>query len=168
MKKIIVCIFLFAAMALALTGCDNKPKIPEEWYKETLKYYSEGFADGWKAEKDTLFVADEMKDTNNRFGYLLKDLDGDGADEVLIGFMDDENETRFIDVFVWHSDIGAFRILHAGDGYYIYLCENNILRVDKWYGSKTLTDYMKYQPGNNSFLKVNETAAPLKCGLTAF
>ena len=37
MKKIIVCIFLFAAMALALTGCDNKPKIPEEWYKHILK-----------------------------------------------------------------------------------------------------------------------------------
>ncbi len=168
MKRIVLCIVMFAVMALTLTGCVGKPKIPSDWYNETLKYYSDGFADGWSDEHADLRIADEMKDGANKFGYLLRDLDGDGAVEVLIGFMDDADETRFIDVFIWHSDIGSFRILHAGDGYYIYLCENNILRMDKWYGSKTLTDYMKYDSSDNSFRILNETATPQKCELTAF
>ncbi|MCR4779721.1 MAG: hypothetical protein K5876_01355 [Ruminiclostridium sp.] len=169
MKRISSCIVMLAVMALALTGCSGRSEIPSDWYNETLEYYSDGFEDGWSNERGDLNIADEMKDEDNKFGYLLRDLDGDGSVEVLIGYMDATDITRFIDVFIWHRDMGSFRILHAGDGYYIYLCENNILRMDKWYGSKTTTDYMKYDSSDNSFrILDDETAEPQNCGLTAF
>ena len=163
-------VLLAAVLMPVLTGCnfDFRPKVPEEWYRETLQYYRDGFADGWKSEREGLMIADEMKDEENRFGYLLTDLDGDGTEEVLIGYMDDADETRIIDVFIWHSDRGAFRILHAGDGYYIYLCEGNILRMDEWRGSETDTRFMRYQSKDNAFLILDEEAKPLKLTLTAF
>jgi len=168
MKRLFTKVILAAALAAVLSGCSGKPKVPEDWYKETLQYYTDGFADNWANEISDLYVADEMKDSSNKFGYLLKDLDGDGTNEVLIGYMDDAGETRFIDLFIWHSDKGAFRIFHCGDDYYMYLCEDNIIRMDSWYGSATKTEYLKYKPENNSFLKISEASNPQKCELTAF
>lgn len=169
MKRLLKSIGIIAAVTAALSGCVSKPKIPEKWYEKTLEYYSEGFSDNWKNETTDLYVAEEMKDPDNKYGYLLKDLDGDGADELLIGVIDDSDVTKFIDVFIWHSDVGAFRIFHSGDDFYLYLCDDNILREDSWYGSKTTkTRYLKYQPENNSFLVVNEGSDPRKCELTAF
>ena len=158
----------FSLLTLFLTGCVFRPKAPDDWYKETLQYYSEGFSGGWKNERSDLYIGDEMKDEKNKFGYLLKDLDGDGTKELLIGCMDDAAETRFTDIFIYHSDYGAFRIIHAGDGYYLYLCEDNIVREDSWYGSQTKTSYMKYLPKNNSFLIIDKEASPKKFTLTEF
>lgn len=168
MKKSIKFAALGAAAVMTLTSCGTNEKIPEDWYKETLKYYTDGFSDGWSTERSGLEVADEMKDPANKYGYLLKDLDGDGTVEVLIGVLDDSPETKFIDLYIWHSDIGAFRIFHSGDDYYMYLCENNIIRMDSWHGSTPEIRYMKFNPENNSFTVLNETATPQKCELTAF
>ncbi|MBR3269424.1 MAG: membrane lipoprotein lipid attachment site-containing protein [Oscillospiraceae bacterium] len=174
MKRNMKRMILLAVLSLAVTGCGQKktkerrPKIPADWYRETLQYYREGFDGGWKNERSDLNVSDEMKDGNNKFGYLLQDLDGDGASEVLIGLMDDSAETKIIDVFIWHSDRGAFRILHGGEGYYIYLCEQNVLRMDSWRGAATDTKYMKYDSKNNSFTELSEEAVPQKLELTAF
>ena len=101
---------------------------------------------------------------------MLRDLDGDGAEELLVGIIDDEPETKFTDILIWHSDIGAFRILSGGDGYYIYLCDNNVIKMDKWYGSQTLTDYMEYNSANNSFTILDPAPAvtPGKYELTPF
>lgn len=110
--------------------------IPKDWYRETIEFYEEGLASGWANEKQNLPINDEQKDPNNKFGYLLRDLDGDGADELLIGLIDDSEETKFTDIYIWHSDIGSFRIMSAGEGYYMYLCPDNVIREDSWYGSK--------------------------------
>lgn len=153
---------------MSLNAC-GKTRIPDKWYDATLDYYKEGFETGWKNEEPSLYISDEMKDKKNHFGYLLKDLDGDGADELLIGIIDDSTETKFTDVYIWHRDVGAFRILNGGEGYYIYLC-GGVVRVDSWYGSETKTEYMKYDSENNSFLHItsDEPVHPGKYELTPF
>lgn len=168
MKKFTKIIALTAAAALSLSACVGRPKVPEDWYKKTIQYYTDGFSDGWKNEKPDLDVAEEMKDPSKQFGYLLKDLDGDGTVEVLVGVIDDSPETKFIDLYIWHSDIGAFRIFHSGDDYYMYLCENNIIRMDSWHGSTPEIRYMSFNPENNSFKILDQTATPQHCELTPF
>ncbi len=149
------------------TGCVVR-HIPKDWYKETIEFYEEGFASGWANEKENLQINDEQKDPNNRFGYLLRDLDGDGADELLIGLIDDSEETKFTDIYIWHSDIGSFRIISAGEGYYVYLCPDNVIREDSWYGSKTKINYMTYVSKDNAFLHVEAGGKPEKFELIPF
>ena len=168
MKKIVL-ISTISIITLILTAC-FKPKVPEDWYTESLNYYQEGFACNWSNEEDDYYIIDELKDPDTEFGYLLRDLDGDGANELLIGIIDDAPETKFTDILIWHSDIGPFRILSGGDGYYIYLCDDNVIKMDKWYGSQTLTDYMEYNSDNNSFTILDPAPAvtPGKYELTPF
>lgn len=166
MKKITGIIMILICSGF-LSSCRSY-YIPPNWYDETLAYYEEGFAGGWKNEKKDMFISDELKDENIEFGYLLKDLDGDGADELLIGIIDDKDVTRFTDILIWHRDIGAFRIMSAGEGYYLYLCDFDLIREDSWYGSETKTQYMRYDSKDNSFLIVNEEGKPKKFELTGF
>ena len=166
MKKIILCL-LTLSITFMLTGCFEK-KVPDHWYDATIDYYREGFKTGWKNEKPDLYILDELKEKDKKFGYLLRDLDGDGAPEVLIGIIDDSNETKFTDVIIWHKDFGAHRSLNTGDGYYIYLCDDNVLRMDSWYGSETNISYMIYNSENNSFLNVDGGSKPQKVELTEF
>ena len=142
--------------------------IPPNWYDETLAYYEEGFRSGWKNETEDMYISDELKDESIEFGYLLKDLDGDGADELLIGIIDDSDETKFTDICIWHRDFGAFRVMSTGEGYYMYLCDSNIIREDSWYGSQTKTRYMRYESKDNSFEIVDGAGKPLKVELTSF
>ena len=184
------------AVMCAFTGCalvgaaDKKNKAPEKWYNETLQYYKTGFENGWKGVDPADYhlktgasvkaygpsgeiepeVKEEYKNSADKFGYLLRDLDGDGTAEVLIGFDDGSAQTKFTEVCVWHSDFGAFNVMSAGDGYYMYLCNDNVLRVDSWYGSETRTEYMKYDHEGNSFIMVESDASlqPGKYELKSF
>lgn len=36
---------------------------------------------------------EEYRDSSNQFGYLLKDLDGNGAEELLVGLINDAPQT---------------------------------------------------------------------------
>ena len=164
-KRIILCA-VSVLMMLSLAACSRK-RATKDWYKETLEYYRQGFASGWKNERADLFVCDEMKSTDYKFGYLLTDLDGDGTDELLIGF-DDGEVTKFTDVYIWHSRLGAFRIMASGGGYYVYLCDDNILREDYWYGSQTKTQYLDFNSKNDSFLVVDGGSIPKRSELTEF
>ncbi|MBP5311206.1 MAG: hypothetical protein ILN61_00905 [Lachnospiraceae bacterium] len=166
MKKKISLIMICTCLIL-LSSCGSY-YIPPDWYDETLAYYEEGFKSGWKNEKEDLYISDELKDESIEFGYLLKDLDGDKADELLIGIIDDSDETKFTDIYIWHRDIGAFRIMSAGEGYYMYLCDSDIIREDSWYGSQTKTNYMRYDSKDNSFLIVDGGSKPKKVELTRF
>lgn len=166
MKKIIS-IIAVSSFIISLMAC-GRYFIPQDWYDQTLAYYEEGFGSGWKNERDDLRITDEMKDESIEFGYMLKDLDGDGADELLIGIIDDSDETKFTDIYIWHRDIGAFRIMSGGEGYYMYLCDSDIIREDSWYGSATKTQYMRYDSKDNSFLIVDGGSKPEKCELTSF
>ena len=161
MKRILS---LMLAVVL-LTGCGYPA--PKNWYKETLEYYAEGFSSDWKNERSDLFVCDEMKDKKHKFGYLVTDLDSDGTDELLIGFNED-GVTKFTELYIWHSDKGSFRIIASGGGYYMYLCDNNIIKEDSWYGSKTKTNYYKYVSKDNALLVVDGGGLPRECELTYF
>ena len=168
MKKAIRIIALTLAMAFLITGCGANNKANETWYEGTINYYKEGFANGWKNEEPDYYITDEMKDKNNKFGYLLRDLDGDGINEVLIGLIDGSSETKFTDIIILHKDFGPYRSFSCGEGYYIYLYDDNVIRCDKWYGSETQTDYMKYDSKNNSFPIVDGGSKPGRYDLIEF
>ena len=83
-----------AVMAVSMTGCGLAYKVlntldppdpddpndryrlykvvPDNWYEETLKYYNEGYSGDFANERSDLPFSDEMKDKNNKFGYLLR------------------------------------------------------------------------------------------------
>lgn len=168
MKRRILSLMFTAVFMLSACHVSLPNAVPKNWYSGTLDYYREGFETGWKNEDPKFNVPYDMKDPANKFGYLLTDLNGDGADELLVGIIDDSEETRFLDVVIWHSDIGAFRIFSAGDGYYIYLCDENVLRMDSWYGSETKTDYMVYNPEGDTFINVDDGSKPRAVELTPF
>ena len=140
---------------------------PEEWYAETIKYYTEGYASNWANERSDLPFTAEMKDKNNKFGYLIRDLDGDGIKEFLIGYADDKKETRFTELYIWHSDFGVRRTFTCGDGHYMYLCDNGLIKSDTYSGSGT--EYMKYDSAiNGMHVLENEQGTPQKVELTPF
>ena len=101
---------------------------------------------------------------------IQTDLDEDGVDELLIGFNDGSTATKFTDVLVWHSDLGAYKLLGGGSGYYIYLCAGNVLAVDSWYGSQTERTFMTWNSKTNSFPHVDGEGKylPMKWDLTEF
>lgn len=180
-----------AVMAVSMTGCGLAYKVlntldppdpddpndryrlykvvPDNWYEETLKYYNEGYSGDFANERSDLPFSDEMKDKNNKFGYLLRDLDGDGDDELLIGFADDEKETRFTELYIWHTDFGAMRMFSCGGGSYMYLCEDNLIRDDSLVEYEGKPRYMKFNGENNSMTILNDvTGTPQKVELTPF
>ena len=170
MKRVIasvLTVMLLASMVTGFTGCKSAKK---EWYKNCLEYYSDGVKNGFTKEFQNLRVPEELKDKNNRVGYLLRDLDGDGVEELLIGLIDDGIETKFTNVLVRHSSLGDYCLLSGSGGYYIYLCSANVLRVDSWYGSKTEMKYMTWNPKSNSFNVIDGEGKylPMKWELTEF
>ena len=97
MRKAITTILTLSfliAMIPCVTGCNRSPVI---WYIEPLTFYKNAiYKDGPDYNKDHQYsVAPELKDPNNEVGYLIKDLDGDGIEELLIGFNDGSNYTKF-------------------------------------------------------------------------
>ncbi|MBR3246964.1 MAG: hypothetical protein IKG03_01030 [Clostridiales bacterium] len=170
LATILVVTFLVTAIPV-LTGCKIKPK---NWYKQTLDYYGEGIRTNWVNEDPSLDlnIAKDLKsyEPNKEIGYLLTDLDGDGVDELLIGFNDGSNTTKFTDLIVWHSDLGAYKLLGGGEGYYIYLCASNVIAVDSWYGSQTERTFMQWNSKTNSFPVIEGEGKylPKKWELTSF
>ena len=170
MKRVastILCVAVLLSVVYGVSGCSRKPK---DWYKSALEYYSNGIKNGFTEENRKLFVSDDLKDPYNTPGYLLTDLDGDGVDEMLIGLISDGSYTKFTNVVVYHSDLGPYCLLGGGNGYYIYLCAGNVLRVDSWYGSETKSEYMKWNSKDNAFNVIDGEGKymPMKWELTAF
>lgn len=164
----VLTVVLLVSVVLGSTAC--KSKTVKEWYKETIEYYRDGIKNGFEEELRNLPVPEDLKDKNNRIGYLLKDLDGDGIDELLIGIIDDGICTKFTNVVVRHSDLGPYSLISAGSGYYIYLCSSNVLEVDSWYGSETKKEFMQFQSKSNNFLIIEGEGKylPMKWDLTEF
>ena len=174
MKRVLVAILTIAMLVTTLpglTGCKLKNK---DWYNVTLDVYREGMKTNWANEDQYtgLNISDDLKtkDPNKQIGYLLVDLDKDGVDELLVGFNDGSTATKFTDVLVWHSDLGAYKLLGGGNGYYIYLCASNVLAVDSWYGSQTQRQFMTWDSKTNSFPVIDGEGKylPMKWDLTEF
>ena len=176
-KTVIVLSALLTAAACA--GCGNKNNIPKDWYNDSIAYFGTAVRNGWdKADPEKYNVMEpvkasgyvvgadgkkstsgvsvisgpeEYRDSSNQFGYLLKDLDGDGAEELLVGLINDAPQTQFLDLCVWNSDFGATHIMSSGDGDYMYLCDNGTLIRESSFGGTKETEAMKYSSENNSF-----------------
>ena len=172
MKRVIATVLMVSFMLSVVAGLTGCLKPPKNWYKDVVAFYSEGIKTGW-ANEDTNTrweVADELKDPNNDIGYLIVDLDGDGTDEMLIGFNDGSTATKFTDVIVFSFGTGPNRLMNGTNGYYIYLCSSNVLCNDSWYGSQTKRDFMKWD-GKNSYFTVIDGEGkylPMKWELTEF
>ena len=177
MKKSAIVLSALLTVAVC-AGCGDQKKIPKEWYNDSIAYFGTAVRSGWdKADPEKYNVKElvqvsayvtgpdgqrtsgvtvssgpeEYRDSSNKFGYLLKDLDGDGAEELLIGLINDAPQTQFLDLCVWNSDFGATHVMSSGDGEYMYLCNNGTLIKESSFGGKTETEAMKYSSENNSF-----------------
>ena len=173
MKRTFAIVMTVALMlsVLGAAGCASQTKIKNEWSKNAIEYYRNGIKNGFANEERSLSVSPYLKDKSKQFGYLLRDLDGDGVDELLIGIIDNGIDTKFTSVVVRHSNFGAYCLLSAGNGNYIYLCSQNVIRMDSARGSATETIYMKWNSRSNSFPHVPDGEGkylPMKWELTAF
>ena len=148
--------FVAALLVITCLACCGTEK-DIHWYESTLDYFKEGFNNGWKNENSKFFISDELKDSSIKFGYAL-----------LIGIMDGAEETKFTNLIIKHRDLGPTQSFSTGEGYYMYLCDDNIIRMDSWYGSETRTEYMEYDSKNNSFPVIDGESKPKKVELTGF
>lgn len=177
MRKAITTILTLSfliAMIPCVTGCNRSPVI---WYAEPLTFYKNAiYKDGPDYNKDHQYsVAPELKDPDNEVGYLIKDLDGDGIEELLIGFNDGSNCTKFTDVIVFYPDldIGAFKLLGGTGGSYIYLCgADNVICMENTFGvtaaSKTFMQYQGGTIGNFTEIDGEGKYLPTTWELTSF
>jgi len=168
--------------AVVCAGCGDKDKIPKDWYNESISYFEDGINNGWdnvnpddykvtETVRSTAYVTgadgkrksavssgpEEYSDSKNKFGYLLKDLDGDGAEELLIGLINDAPQTQFMDICIWHKDFGATHVMTTGNGEYMYLCADGTLIRESDYSGTPEIEGMKYSSENNSFVIVTCT-----------
>ena len=84
MKKLaasVLSVMLLMTVVFGFTGCKKAPK---NWYKNCLEYYRDGINNGFTKTFGNLHVPEELKDKNNKIGYQLRDLDGDGVEELLM------------------------------------------------------------------------------------
>lgn len=168
MRKVIVMILTVPLLLTAVFGLSGCSATKDEWYKDTIEYYKKSVKTGVEGTDSQLSVPAEIKGKGDLIGYLLIDLDGDGRDELLIGYNSGGGVTKFTNVIVKHSDLGPYSLLTGANGYYIYLCQDNIIRVDSWYGDDTKIEYMKFNSRSNSFTKVDGTYDPKKWDLKKF
>ena len=160
MKKAITTILtaaLMLAMIPCMTGCKKSPVI---WYTGTIEFFRKAiYEDGPDYNENHSFkVAPELKNPNNEVGYLVKDLDGDGVEELLVGFNDGSPYTKFTSVVVMYPDldIGAYELLSGTNGSYIYLCgaDNVICTVNTFGVTAATTTYMQYEGGTKAEFNV--------------
>ena len=164
---------LITFSVLSLMGCglvkSMKSKVPDEWYDVTRDLYIKAFSENWSGKYGDIEVKDEYTDKSKKFGYFLVDLDGDGNDEFLVGYDDGSKATAFTDVFIWHSDFGAFRIFSGGFGEtYYYVCTDKSLKEEYMYGNQPRERYLKYDKEGNSFTVLESGGEPMKVELTYF
>ena len=171
MKKTIALVMtasLIVAMLACSSGCMKK--VNKEWYLGALEYYQNGVRNGFTEKHSNLQVPAELEDKSNKCGYLLRDLDGDGIDELLIGLIDDSSQTKFTNVVVRHSSLGPYCLLSGSNGHYIYLCYDNVIYMKNQFVTADYTDYMVWQSKSNSFQHIEGEGKylPMKWDLTAF
>lgn len=155
MRKATAAVLLAALLVMMVPGITGCKKAPNEWYKDTLEYYRNGVNNGFTTSYGNLAVSEELKDKNNKIGYLLIDLDKDGTDELLLGLIDDGYDTKFTSVIVAHSDLGPYCLLSGSKDAYIYLCADNVLMMESVRGLTKERKYMKWNSRSNAFNSID-------------
>ena len=151
MKRTAAAILALTMMILMIPGLTGCKKAPNDWYRETLEYYRSGVNHGFSTSYRNLPVSEELKDKNNKIGYLLIDLDKDGTDELLLGLIDDGPDTKFTSLIVAHSDLGPYCLLSGSKDAHIYLCADNVIMMESVRGLTKENSYMKWNSKINAF-----------------
>ena len=173
MKKVVSTVLTVVMLALLIPGITGCTKPSKDWYKSTLDAYRTAIQNGSSElalESGDFVFAAELLDKNNEVGYMLVDLDGDKTNELLIGFNDGSNVTKFTDVIVWKTISGPDQVLSGTNGYYTYLCASNVVCHDSWYGSNTERNFMTWDGKGCVFTYIDGEGKylPMKWELTSF
>lgn len=172
MRKITSTVLIFALLltaASSLTGC--KKAVLKNWYAEALDFYGNGIKNVFMEEPRNYAVSSDLKNKNNKFGYLLYDLDGDGVYELLIGIIDNSSRTKFTSIVVYNSDLGPYCSLSGSNGDYYYLCADGVIKQEiKSFRTNVPEMYFRYDSSTNSFNRIDGEGKyiPMKWELTEF
>lgn len=167
MKKVFSTILTVALLLALIPGVTSCKVIKKDWYAATLEYYRDGVKNGFKEEYQNHPIGRDLKDKNNRIGYLLIDLDKDGIDELLIGIIDDAPTTKITNVIVCHSSLGPYSLLSAGNGTYFGLCYDGVICSEEYGGE---LKYLKWNHKKDAFdvIEGDGKFLPMKWELTEF
>ena len=173
-KKVGV-ILAFSAIILSFTGCGLgdlgkkvRNQVPKDWYAATRDIYEKEFKEGWSSDNSSVRPLEAYKDKSRKFGYYLIDLDGDGNDEFLVGYDNGTKPTVFTDLYIWHPDVGSFRILNVDDGMALYLCTDKTIKMVDGEGTSEEIRYFKYIKEDHALENLQSGGEPMMVNLTYF
>lgn len=106
------------------------------------------------ASYDEEWIWDGVHNANADLGYLQEDIDGDGIDELIIGYGDSEGklDDSFLPYIYTIKNGELYMAINSSDRSWYQLCENGIILFSySWYNDRSSQcgyEYSKYEAGS--------------------
>ena len=165
--------FLIILLSLLIAGCANEgvkveePQVNYQPYYDLVDKVASGLKDGFSEEEmllkeyGGLGLSTCIYRTNYRdyevIGYMYKDLDGDGIDELLLG-ENSRDGTPGWDSIIYNiftlKDGELFPVAYGEERHRLYLCEDGTIAVEGSSGAAyTSLEYFRYSDGELSIIE---------------
>ncbi|MCD7949553.1 MAG: hypothetical protein LUG12_04750 [Erysipelotrichaceae bacterium] len=145
MKKIILCLLL----SITLIGCQSN----NETENETTTQNSTTETSNTQTIDTYDNIIEETKNSSYNLGYLLKDIDNNGIDELIIGeYPDDDSSWNEViyDIYTIDND-EIVHIVEGSERNRYYLCDNGTL-ANECSNSASYATYAYYTFTDNSLI----------------
>ncbi|MCD7808039.1 MAG: hypothetical protein LUH02_01750 [Erysipelotrichaceae bacterium] len=127
MKKIMICLLL----SMALIGCQSNNETENN---ETTTQNDTTDTSTETTNTQTIdaydSIIEEAKDSTYNLGYLLKDIDNNGIDELILGEYPSDDDSSWNEVIYDIYTIDNNEIIHVAEGgerNRYYLCDNGLI-----------------------------------------
>ncbi len=147
MKKIIICLLL----CISLIGCQsNETESNETNQNETTTQKDTNDTSAEKTNTLTIdaydSITEDTKDSPYNLGYLLKDIDNNGVDELILGEYPSDDDSSWNEVIYDIYTIDNNKIIHVvegGERNRYYLCDNGMI-ANEGSGNASYSTYAYY------------------------